>query len=193
MIRFYVILLLLPFVSCGQSLEFELQNSFPVNLKEPVCISSRDCFCFSGDSNLYHLIISYSDVQCENKKLIDSVDFSPYKSKIHSFKSQKNNAYLILWETEYEYFPVLIAYYIEAGKIVRIGELEISLPCQSCESFDYPIKDIKIIQEKHEIEISFLKDVNYRAKGSNKWKLYKTGALKYRFNTETNELKLLQN
>lgn len=184
MLRLYFILFLLPFKSCGQvHTEFKLQNSFPINLKEAVCINEKDCFCFSSDSSVSYLMMYYPDAKCEHKKVIESVDFSPYKSTIHSFKSQKKNAYVVLWETEYEYFPAIMAYYIAEGKFVRMGELEISLPCQSCESFEFPIKDIQIRQEKDEIEISFLKDVNYKEKDSNEWKLSKAGALKYYFNT----------
>ena len=120
--------------------------------------------------HVFYLMMYYPDAKCEKKKLVDTVEFSPYESKIHSFKSQKNNTYVVLWEIEYEYFPVILAYYIVEGKLVRIGELEISLPCQSCESFEYPIKDIKY-------------------KENNEWKLFKTGDLKYRFNIETKELK----
>ncbi|HEX4887222.1 MAG TPA: hypothetical protein VFV37_04165 [Luteibaculaceae bacterium] len=190
MMRIYFILLLLPFVSCGQAnQEFNLQNSFQVNLQNSVCITNNDCFCFSSDSSLFHLIMHYSDAKCKKKKLIDTVEFSPYESRLHTFKSEKNTSYVILWETEYEYIPVILAYYVAGGNIVKISELEISLPCQSCESLDYPIKDIRVVQEKNEIEISFLKDVNYRSEGNNEWKLHKAGTLKYRFNTETNELR----
>jgi len=184
MLRLYFIFFLLPFASCGQTNSaFKLQNSSSVDLKVPICITKNDCFCFSSDSNLYYLMMYYSDAKCENKKLIDSVEFSPYNSTIHSLKSQKNNSYVVLWETKYEYIPVIQAYYIAEGKLVRMGELEVSLPCQSCESFEYPIKDIQILQKKQEIEISFLKDVNYKEKDSSEWKLSKAGVLKYYFNT----------
>jgi len=192
MMRIYFILLLFPFTSCGQTNhEFKLQDSFPVNLKNPVCITKNDCFCFSSDSSVFYLVMHYSDAKCEDKKLADTVDFSPYKSRLHLFKSEKRDSYIVLWETEYEYYPVLLAYYVSNRNIVKIGELTISLPCQSCKSFEYPIKDIRVMQEKEEIAISFLKDVNYRTEEGNKWKLYKAGALRYRFNTETSELKLI--
>jgi hypothetical protein len=190
MIRIYFILLSLPFVTWGQANhEFKLQNSFPTNLKTTVCISKNDCFCFSNDSSLFYLVIHYSDTKCKNKEFIDTVEFTPYKSTVHSFKSQKKNSYVVLWETEYEHIPVIQAYYIEGRRLAKIGKLEISLPCESCESLNYPVKYIRITQEKEEIEISFLKDVNYRTEGDNAWSLYKAGNLKYRFNTETKLLK----
>lgn len=190
MLRIYFILFLLPFVSCGQvHTKFKLENSYPVSLKNAVCISATDCFCFSSDSNLYYLMMYYSNAKCENQKLVDTVEFSPYKSTVHSFKSQKNNSYVVLWETEYEYISVIKAYYIAEGRLAEMGELKISLPCQSCESLDYPIKDIQILHKKEEIEISFLKDVNYKEKDSDEWKLFKAGALKYHFNTVSNEFK----
>lgn len=192
MARVYILFLLFPFASCGQiNQEFKLQNSFPINLKTPVCISKDDCFCFSSDSSLFYLIMNYSDAKCEKKKLVDSVEFSSYKSMVHGFKSQKDNSYVVLWETEYEYYPEVFAYYVVGKSIIKVGELPISLPCQTCESFEFPVQDVQIIQDKDELEISFLKDVNQRNSGNNEWKLYKAGLLKYRFNTETRKLQTI--
>ncbi len=187
--RVYFILLLLPFVSCGQThSRFNLQKSFLINPKESICIIENNCFYFSNDSSVSYLEMYYV-AENKSKKLIDSVEFSPYKSRIHSFISQKENVYVVLWETEYEYFPVIIAYYVAEGKLVRMGELKISLPCQSCESFEYPIKDIQMLQEKDKIEISFLKNVNYRKIDTQQWKEYKPGTLKFYFNILSKEFK----
>lgn len=192
MIRFYFILLMLTFISCEHSSsEFKLQNSFQIKLQNPVRINVNDWFYFSADSNLYQLFMYYSNTELGNAKLIDTVDFSSYKSMIHSFKSQNDDSYIVLWETEYEYYPLIYAYYVIDGKIVNIGELLISLPCQSCESFEYPIKDIRILQNENEIEISFLADVNYKLMKSTDWQLYKAGVLKFLFNTETNKLRYI--
>jgi hypothetical protein len=125
----------------------------------------------------------------ESKEFIDSVEFSPYKSRIYSFESQKESVYVVLWEIKYEYFPILIAYYVADGKLVRMGELNISLPCQSCEGFEYPIKDIQIIEKKDRIEISFLKSVNYREIDTQQWKEYKQGTLMFYFNILSKEFK----
>lgn len=191
--RLYFILLTLAFVSCGghSNSEFKLHNSFHIKLQNQVCINTKDCFYFSADSSLYHLFMYYSNAEWRQKILVDTVDFSPYKSKIHNFQSLSNESYVVFWETEYEFFPFIYAYYITNGKIVKIGELLISLPCQSCESYEYPIKDIRILQNGKEIEISFLKDVNYKSRNSTDWQLYKAGVLKCIFNTETNELKYI--
>jgi len=191
MMRLYFILLLIAFVSCGghSNSEFKLQNSFQIKLQDSICINAKDCFYFSTDSNLYQIFMYFSNAELKEKKLIDTVDFSPYKSKIHSFQSQNNESYVVLWETEYEFYPLIYVYFITAGKIVKIGELLISLPCQSCESFEYPLKDIRMLQKGKNIEISFLKDVNYKPSNGNEWHLYKAGMLKCIFNAETNKLK----
>ncbi|MBP9186417.1 MAG: hypothetical protein KBG11_04935 [Bacteroidia bacterium] len=176
-------------VSCRQTnQEFTLQNSSLVDLKVPICISKQNCFGFSGDSTLSYLKLYLTNTTGEIIMLLDSVEFSPYKSTLHSFKSQKSNSWVILWETEYEYIPVIKAYYFAPEKLAKIGELEIALPCDSCESLDYPINDIVIFKKDKEIEISFRSDVNYKANGSNNWTSFKTGTFKYLFNTETNEL-----
>ncbi len=187
--RVYFILLLIPFVSCVQIYSiFYLQNSFIISLKDSICVNEKNCFCFISDSSASYLEMYYV-AENNSKKLIDSVEYTPYKSMIHLFKLQKENVYVVLWETEYEIFPLIYAYYITEREIVKIGELLISLPCQSCESFDYPIKDIRILKNGIDIEISFSKDVNYKPKDSTEWQLFEAGALKYIFNTETNELK----
>lgn len=187
--RVYFIFLLFPFVSCAQTnSEFDLQDSFLINLKGTICINEKDCLYFSNDSSFSYLEMYYV-AEDKSKNLIDSVEFSPYKSRLYSFKSQEKNTYVILWETEYEYFPVIIAYYFAEQKIEVIGELKISLPCQSCESFAYPIKDIHILKRKDEIEISFLKNVNYKEKGFRQLKEYRPGALKFYFNILNKEFK----
>lgn len=190
--RIPLILLMLAFVSCGNSQsEFKLQNSFQIELKKSVRINTKDCFYFSADVSLSQLFMYYSNAELEKKKLIDTVEFSPYKSILHSFQLQNRDSYIILWETEYEFYPLIYAYYITDGNIVKIGELLISLPSQSCESFEYPIKAIKILQYGKELEFSFLEDVNYKPQNCTNWKLYKAGALKCLFNTETNVLRYI--
>lgn len=178
------------FVSCGDSIsEFKLQNSFYIKLQDSVHINTQDCLYFSSDSSLYQLFMYYTNVEMGNKILIDSVEFSPYKSMIYSYKLQDNDSYIVLWETEYEFYPQIYAYYITTEEeIIKIGELLISLPCQSCDNFEYPIENIKILKNKKNIEFSFLKDVNYKPKEGSVWQLYKAGALKCIYNTETNNL-----
>ena len=182
-------MLFIPVVSCGQiHSRLDLQKYFIVNLNESICINEKNCFYFNTDSSVSYLEMYYAAVN-ESKEFIDSVEFSPYKSRIYSFESQKESVYVVLWEIKYEYFPILIAYYVADGKLVRMGELNISLPCQSCEGFEYPIKDIQIIEKKDRIEISFLKSVNYREIDTQQWKEYKQGTLMFYFNILSKEFK----
>ena len=55
--------------------------------------------------------------------MIDTV-FSQmlYGSTLNSFKFQKDNSYIILWKIEMEFVPLFYAYYIEDGKLIKIGE-----------------------------------------------------------------------
>lgn len=186
----WIILFFIAFASCGQvHSEFKLQNSYQVSTKSPVCINAKNCFYFQSDDYLNYLIIHYSDVKSAHKVLLDSIEFSPYASTLHSFKSKIDSSYVVLWETKYEYFPIILAYYLKGGKVVKIGELEISLPCNGCESFEYPIKEILITQTNKEIEFSFLKDVNFWNQEINERQIFKPGTFKYQFNIETNELR----
>lgn len=179
------------FASSAQiNTKFEMQKSIVVKLKKVICISKKDYLYFNSDDNLTKLIMYYSNNAKNGKNSrIDTVEFSPYSSMIYSFKSLKNNSYVVLWVTDYEYYPEIKAYYIKDGKLASIGEINISLPCQSCESFEYPIKNLQIAQKRKEIEISFRKDVNYKPEKNASWKLYKSGTLKFNFNLETYKLK----
>lgn len=190
MIRVFFILLVLPFVSCGQShSRYNLQKSFLIKLNESICIKDNNCFYFSNDSGFSYLDM-YFVAENKSKKIIDSVEFSPYKSRIHDYKSPKENDCIVLWETEYEFFSVIIAYYFTYGKLEKMGELKISLPCESCESFGYPIKEIQITKKKGQVVISFLKNVNYRNTDTQQWKEYKPGTLKFFFNILNKEFEV---
>lgn len=188
----YFILFLLHLFACAQPTDkFKLIGSFPVSKKSPICINEKNCFCFRNDSSVYHLIMYQSNINCQQIELVDSVDFSPYKSTLHSFKSEKNNSFVIFWETEYEYFPAVLAYYFNEGKLLKIGEFQVSLPCQICESYNYPLQDIQIIQNHEDIEITFLKDINYKQGKEDKLKLFKPGSLKYSFNIANRKLSVI--
>jgi hypothetical protein len=179
--RYFILqIFVLAFMSCTQTSPFTFQPGTLVDFEQAICIAKDNCLYFDSDSNLFYMRLYYSD---KRKPPIDSVEFSPYKSAIYSFKSQKNNSYIVLWETEYEYAPTIKIYYIANRNLLQIGDLPICSACQSYESFEYPIKDIQIVQNNAEIEFSFLTDVAARDNDSEDWKIYEAGKLKYCFNT----------
>jgi hypothetical protein len=106
---------------------------------------------------------------------------------MHVFKAQRNDSYFILWETLYEYYPAILAYYVSDGKLTKVGEMNISLPCDSCEKLEYPLSEVEIVQINQKIVISFLREVNYRENDSEDWVVFSSGTLKYYFNIANNE------
>jgi len=124
----------------------------------------------------------------ENKQFIDSIEIDGYGSTLYSFKSEKNNSYVVLWKIEHEYSPTFKAYYLVNGNLVKIGYWGIFTPCDNCDTQDYPIEYIRIFQRDDTIEISFLKDaefIDYSENSYNeKWTLYKAGTLAHSFNID---------
>jgi hypothetical protein len=181
----YFILPVFIFISCTNTGSlFRFQQANPVGLGK-ICIDKNFCVYFNADSDLDYLFMVDSD-----KSVVDSVEYSPYKSTLYSFKSQEDSAYIVFGETEYEYFPVLKAYYVIGSRIVKIGELKISLPCQDCESFEYPVNKIQIQRHKNIVEFFFLEDVNFRNDDSEDWTFCKAGSLKYFYNTMDESVRL---
>lgn len=177
----------------GQStFKFKFQNSYQISNLKSINIITKKFFLLS-DNNLNYFSLHYYSSRDRKKKLIDRVEFSPYASTLYSYKLKDNNSYIIFWETEYEYYPIVKVYYIINDRLHKIGELMISLPCKTCESFEYPLKKVKVLKKGNEIQISFLEDVNCKLKESSKWKFFKKGAVTYLYNTKTDSLTIKKN
>jgi len=169
----FFIWFLIPFISCCQTnSEFVYKNSVPVEWGK-TCISEVDCFYLSLDSTLvfddddiydynYSLYYSYGN---KKKQQIDSGYWSDlgYSLTLHSFMFEKNNSYVVLWESEYESYSFFTIYYLYQGMIVKIGVwgFSISRIIYGCEYCNYPVEDIRIINKDNEIEFSFVKDVDF--------------------------------
>ncbi len=192
MFRNFLILILLPTFSSGQdNQQFKLQNSYSIEVNSSICITKNDCYCFNTDSNANFLYMFSSNMKCDKKKNIERIEFSPYKSNIHIYELKQNASHIILWETEYEYFPLILAYYLLNGKLIKMGEIAISLPCEYCEYLRYPLNEVNIKQYNKEIIISFLKDVNFLKDDNTEWNFCKAGDIQYIFNIDTKKLNLV--
>ena len=197
--RLFFIWFFIPLISyCQTDSEFILQNSISVEWGKN-CISEIDCFYLSLDSALifddddiydYYYTLYYS-YENERKQEIDSGNWDDlgYDLTLYSFKSQRDNSYVVFLEFEYEHFSSLMAYYIRERKLMRIGKWIIYLPCDTCERADYNIENHYLYQKNDEIEFYSLKDVeflDYSNKKyhweSNDWVSYKAGELIISFN-----------
>lgn len=178
------------FTCCYSDFEFSFKETFIFDRMNNTCINNgKDCFKLTADKNLNTLYMSYFNIATDSFSIVDSIEFSSYNSMLHTFKSQDGLSLIVLWETEFEYFPIVNAYFITSGKILKMGQLDISLPCESCEHLEYPIKETRIFRKDNKIEMTFLKDVNYVDPKTNKIIFCKSEKLKYIFNQLTNEFK----
>ena len=168
--------------------EFKLQNTFPIGTISNANISTMDHFYlkFNADSSYYSLQYSYEN---EINQTIETIEYPSilYGSMLYSFESRKNNSYVVLWKNKNEYFPVFYAYYIQDGKLMKIGEWAVYTLCKTCDTQDYSIEDIRISQQDDEVVFLFLKDVefmDYKEGDKGSLKSFKAGALTLSFNIE---------
>jgi hypothetical protein len=200
--KIHIILFLIPFISyCQTDHEFKLQNVSKLG-GENYCISKMDYFSRSIDTNDFMLTLYYSNKKYGNKECIETMDWSnlQYGSTLNCFKSEKNNSYIVLWKIDGEYSPLLYAYYIKDGKLIKIGEWGVSEPCVTCNALDYSIKDIRIYQRNDEIEFLFLKDTKFvvfkdlsKNLEHDDWGVFKAGKLIVSFNLSDRILILKSN
>lgn len=194
---YFLTTLLLQFsLNYGQATyNFKLNQSFTVQSKKPICLNSNNCLCFKSDNSFSYLIMYHSNSGCKRNalRIVDTVDVTPYTSKVHSFCSDNDKKeFVVLWETEFESSSYILAYYLIGNQLFKIGELKISLSCPTCEYFGYPIKSICIRKVYDDIDFSFLKDLNYWISDSEE-KMFKPGEFKYRYNLSQKKLEVITN
>jgi len=197
--KLFFILLFIPLVLyCQTDSEFKLQNSMSVEWGKN-CINEIDCFYLNIDSALifdnddydYYYYTIYYSYGNESKQVIDSANRNDlgYDLTLYSFKSQRDNSYVVFFEFEYEHFSSFIVSYIRERKLMRIGEWIIYSPCDTCDRASYNIENIHLYQKKDEIEFSSLKDVEFLDYRNNKyhwesndWVSFQAGELIVSFN-----------
>ena len=111
---------------------------------------------------------------------------SVYSISLNSFKHEKNNSHVVLFRMEGEYIYTFYIYYINEGKIMKIGEWGVAVPYDkyNCEFCDYSIEDIQIHQRNDNIEFLFLTDARFFVEGDHyeDWGTFDAGELKVAFN-----------
>jgi hypothetical protein len=185
--KIHLILFLIPLISyCQTDNEYKLQKTSHSDWDQ-FCISKIDCFNLNYDAVSFDYCMLYFSHGSEKKQMVDTV-FSQmlYGSTLNSFKSTKDNSYIVLWKIEMEFVPLFYAYYINDGKLIKIGEWTIYVPCDTCDAGDYKVENIRIHQKDKEIEFSFLKDTRFFVNKENfkydDWGTFKAGELKVSFN-----------
>ena len=187
--NFFFILFILPIISyCQIDYEFKLQSSFEFDWKEYKCISENDCFFLDLDTNDFSVTMYYSFEKNGNKQTIEIMDISDftYGSDLNIYKNKTDNSCVLIWKIDGEFAPSFYVYYIKNGKLTKIGEWGVIVPCKNCDSGDYSVEDIRIHQKNDEIEFSFLEDANFIVIGEDynydNWGTFDAGELKVSFN-----------
>jgi len=197
--NFLFILFLLPVIShCQTDSEFVFQNSIEVDWDEYYCINESYCFFLDLDTSDDQVTMYYSLRKNGNKQTLEIMDISglTYGSDLNIYKNKTDNSYIVIWKRESEFAPSFYVYYIKKGILKRIGEWGITEPCDTCDTGDYSIENIRIYQRDNEIEFSFLADANfvifkedyhYDDLGT-----FEAGELKISFNTVDGLLKVIE-
>jgi len=184
--KIFLFLFLIPYISyCQTYSDYLLQKSKKVDWNETICTSEKNCFYVISDKDLFFEFLYYLYGKDGNKQLIDSSWIDGYGSTLHSYFSQKNTSYVVLWEIEGEHFPTFNSYYLKDGKIIKIGEWGISSFCETCDYSGYLIGNIRVYQYDEEIQFSFLEDLAFLdlKKGNyDDWGLFAGGELIVSFN-----------
>lgn len=165
------------FFACKNS-EFLLKESKEINYNETITLNFNRSILIKSDTNLFKLKLFYN----KNNLVIDEIDFSPYNSVLHIFYSNNNNEQIILWETEYELYWNVNAYFLSNNEIQKAGNFLISLSNKEEDFLKYSIRDIKINKNKEIIVFSFLKDVNIFNEDTNSYKSFKGKKINYTYN-----------
>lgn len=173
--------------------DFRLKKSVEVNLNKTIYLNSDNSLTFKTDKRQFYSIMNYSNSRFRqnSKQSIDSVDLTPYVSRVHCFNSEINkDEIVVVWESEFENKSYISVYYLKDNQLMKIGELKISLSCPTCEYFGYPIKSINIQKDKNNIEFSFLEDLEYWISGDREI-FFKAGTFKYQFDISQKKLKVI--
>ena len=194
----FFILFLLPIISYSQTnSEFNLQHSIEFDEKKHECIAENYCFFLDLNTNAFSVTLYYSFGRNGNKQSLETMDISDfqYGSTLSSFKNETNNSYIVIWKRESEFAPLFYVYYIKEGILMKIGEWGITEPCDTCDTGDYLIENIRIYQKSYEIEFLFLKETRFAVFKENfdyeDFGTYKAGNLVVSFNIVDEALKVI--
>lgn len=185
----YISILILLFtlnVSFGQDLkplpEIEVGefkgNSASISMNEAITIQT--------DSNFYYHFVVFK--KNENIMLIDTVEITPYGFNFRLFKMADANDRLLIAEVEYEHVSEYPVYFITETGFEKVGNLNISLDCDTCDALNYPLSEIVLKGNENGIEFSFNKDLVLRYEDESR--RYGKDEVKFLFDIDKNEFKI---
>jgi len=105
-----------------------------------------------------------------NAETIDTVGYL-YGSELFLYKSNKTSEYLIICESESEFYSFFNLYYLKDSLFSKIGDLPIQSPYNDCDDSTYPIQELKIQNLANEIKIKPLVPFMYDT-GNQNWKSF---------------------
>ena len=84
-----------------------------------------------------------------NKQVVAKGDMDDllYGSTLNSFRSEKDNSYIVLLKNNNEYSPTFKAYYFKNGRLLIIGDWGINAPSPNKKMpdyLDYSVENIRI-------------------------------------------------
>lgn len=187
----WVIILLFSFQVSGQVNNYkQVEVSVSVNDNMEIFCTNSICFYLSRDSSFINLNLNFFEKTkgTDTSELLDQTDDTPYGSKLHFFQSKREKDYILLWETEYEFSPTLIGYYINDNVVMKIGIFNIYSACEDCDELTYPIERMEISKvNSKQLEFLFLDKVVFISE-TGLIETFNSNQFKYIFNIEKKEL-----
>lgn len=156
-----VSLLLLVGCNLNQNIYYTNPQSIVVNNGDTVDINTLCSLTFynKGSSLLACISLRNNNTSVQ---LTDSIDMSPYESRVHVFENKESRSFVIIWETRYELQPVTLGYYITEDRIIRLGELPITAFNDAKDDWIFPIQSLSIHKGKRIIGFAFADTVCYK-------------------------------
>ena len=106
-----------------------------------------------------------------NAETVDTVGYL-YNSYLYLYKSSKTSEYLIICESESEFYSNFNLYYLKDSLFSKIGDMPIQSTCNDCDDSTYPIQELKIQNRGNEILIKPLVPFMYDI-GDHNWMSFK--------------------
>ena len=181
-----IVFCLFTIISIGQDLKplNELKVRDPIDRQ--IQLSKDFILNIEPDDDLFNYILTFTSNDLI--KLTDTFEITPYGFNFRLFEIGNKRGFLLIIEVEYEFTSDYPIYFLSKNKIVKIGNLNIWLDCDSCDVLNYPLTDIILKGNQNKIEFSFLSDLLLN--NGEEQKPYRKDEIIFQYDINKNEFKI---
>lgn len=135
----------------------------------------------------YKKLMFYHKENAWDKQQIAKVDLSDghYSDTLLFFETENSLRQVIIWKKEGEYWSYIDIFLFTGETIELLTDIALGVVCSSCETFNFPEDDIRIVESRGKLEILFNGDVHYHGSESHKLPYHSV-------NVKTQDLRVIQ-